>query len=368
MSVNVRMLLAEHFKSWVAENAAEGCILPDDFWVIPVPEDDPSYRDLIREGLEIIDETKLDAHFLYDGLKILIGSDREGKFACIYDEAEAIRLKPDDDWDCGIAQRHLHFLQLCWVVTNQKINSSLTIPAHIFASPPFFETDLLQYFPDIKILSVEGSHANDTPHAIAVRAVLYIEQGQLHVDKFKDEILALCCAIPEAGHDWIFDQVVYAIRSRRLSSFFLEMYKLLEFFFPMDGVFDLAKKIKFGQSGLELLEHCRVSLGWSINHQRGARAAIKYAGPAFASLCLGSDIPDNESKVPAFKEKAMEKLTEARHKLIHQDFKINHIDTKAQLVLTGSLLCFLIEAFTKYSSILATNAGEAKEPEQKALA
>ena len=244
----------------------------------------------------------------------------------------------------------LHFLQLCHLVTKYEIPAFKKIPYSLVADLPIFEDDLLPFFPKSYTLHLKDSAAHEDVWIVYLKASLLLERKHSFIFDFEGHIVEIALAVPSEGHGWIFEQLLTAVQSGRLISFYLELYKLFEFFFPLDNIFKLADRLGFANTELELLEHCRGALSWSVNHQKGARSALVYASVLFAEMCLDEQFSEPSTEM-SFKERAAEKMTNARHALTHQDFRSVAISTEELRRLTLSLMIFLQEAFKDYSNL-----------------
>lgn len=350
MSVNVTELLGKRVRAWVVSHLADGeaQTVADPFWVVPVEESDPSYPDLCKEGLGRLKGTEILGSLVHESLVFNTLKDGETYKLCIGNKNVSpsvwrISGKGDD-----FTEGELDFLQLAHLVTRNELPAAKPVPSALVKALPIFEDDVIGYFPSICVLNVSGAALSDTIEVLALKALLELEATSNHVETLRELILNVGYAIPGAGHEWIFGQLFSAVRAQRLINFYLEIYKLFEFFFPLQSIFDLADRLEYTKSELVLLGFCRNTLSWNVNHQRGARAAAGYATTAFAEVCLGEIFSGAEGQAASFKERAVEKLTTARHELTHQDFRAVSILEKDLLRLSEGLLVFLRDAFVEY--------------------
>ncbi|QCI13040.1 hypothetical protein E6B08_17420 [Pseudomonas putida] len=197
-----------------------------------------------------------------------------------------------------------------------------------------------------------------------MKVMLYIEQDKPFVRFLKDDIIELARALPQNHHDWLFSQLYSVVRSRKIENVFLGLYKILEFFFPLQNVLELKEKISFKESNLNLIRHCIDTLQWHIGHYKGAQSSVNFASPRFAEIGLdrtfthkpseaGNDNPraDAEKK---FKIKAMDYLSNIRHDLTHQNFSYKAYETDEMLRCCQALVSYLTEAFSQYSATIST--------------
>lgn len=147
-----------------------------------------------------------------------------------------------------------------------------------------FESDLEQYYPTVIAYRLCEEAGQEHTLATYTRVLLSNEPQDSPSLMFKDQLIALTLLIPEENHDWLFFQLLTLIKAKRYESLYLELYKFLEFFFPIANVFNLKNDTSYTGSPLALLESCRNQLSWNMNHNSGVRASLKYAGVKFAEI------------------------------------------------------------------------------------
>ncbi|NBB09518.1 hypothetical protein [Pseudomonas sp. SLFW] len=322
--------------------------LLEDFWVIPVNEDHPEFENLVAVGIETIRRTRVIAYRETEEYLTVIFADADGKKVIVFKRDLALF-----GWDIlgsnELTVGRAHFLQVAYMVGRFKIPASSLISRGLVASSPIFEDDIVGHFPSYLTFKLEGDAIDEEEWMTFVKVGLLIELKHAFVSDFQEKIVLVAAEIPSDGHDWIFEQLMAAFQSGRLASLYLELYKIFEFFFPLDNIYKLADRLGYLPSELELLEHCRGALSWNVNHQKGARSAILYASVAFAECCLNESYDPVEDE-SLFKSRAIEKMTTARHALTHQDFKAVSIPSSTLEVYVDALLIFLKEAFRDYSA------------------
>ncbi|MEB2621441.1 hypothetical protein [Pseudomonas sp. YuFO8] len=351
MSINIKELLSVSLRNWVGSEmiAPDGVSVAQKFWVNPVDEHDPEFKALVSEGIAKIECTRIVDSLKHDALLYVLIEDDSGRKIFISHSSGVLPEFRMDDSFSEFLDGELHFLQFAYLVTRFNVPAFQKIPHSLVDSLPIFEDDLLPYFPRVYVFDLKGSAGYDDMWVVCLKASLLLERGQSYVADFYSHIVEVALSIPSDGHDWIFEQLLTAIQSSRLISFYLELYKIFEFFFPLDSIFKLADRLDFYNSELELLGHCRGALSWNVNHQRGARSALAYATVSFAEICLDEQYCASTSEV-AFKERAAEKMTTARHSLTHQDFRSVAVSSGELHRMTLALLVFLQDAFKEYSS------------------
>lgn len=277
----------------------------------------------------------------------------EGRIFCV--SANGYLPTADDSLAFGLVESELHFLQRSAFLTLCDFSLPTEIPSRLLNGDTF-ESDIEQYFP--KVIAFRVFEEAGKEHALATysRVLLSTEPQDSPSLLFKDQLIALALLIPEENHDWLFFQLLFLIKAKRYESLYLELYKFLEFFFPIANVFNLKNDIAYTGSPLTLLESCRNQLSWNMNHNSGVRASLKYAGIKFAEILremtfvvdMSAEREDRDKKINAFKASAMDSLAELRHSLTHQNFKRTIIDRHNLIKSIESLLSFLEDAFTAY--------------------
>lgn len=355
MSVNFRDLLSIDTPKWIAKNMnpEESGKITKDFWILPMDENEPTYKETVDNSLKLIKTTRIKNKKDHDSLIFIELNDEEGGKFCVSDTVSMLPEISDLDYIEYFDLGCLDFLQKLYISTHCNLPTRSRIPVSVVGSLPVFSDDIKPFLPEIYVFIENKSELIDSMEIKSVKALLIIERNQLYVQNFKDLILDVAYQIPAEGHQWIFDQLLSAIRSNRLISFYLELYRIFEFFFPIDFIFRLADRLSYTDSELLLLTHCRETLNWNTNHHTGARSAIKYATIAFAEKCLNESF-SGQSNEEQFRGRALEKLTNARHLLTHQGFRSISLSRDDLLRLTESLLILLYDAFKEYSKILAS--------------
>lgn len=356
MSVNVKNLLSVRVPQWIEKHLATGCLtdIASPFWVIPIEESDPNYKELCSTSLSSFGKSSVVKWHSHESLIFILLNDDGNLKLCISNLDSSILMGPLPLVFKYFSSSVINFLQMVDLIAKFELPAKVKIPINLVKELPIFEDDLVGYFPDVHVLSVNDAEEEGNIFLLVLKSLLVLESDREYVKSFGDLILSVGYSIPIEGHNWIYDQLYSAIRSQRLVNFYLELYKLFEFFFPLDNIFKLAEKLGYTNSELELLQHCRGSLSWNVNHQRGARSAMSYASIGFAEACLGESFSGEKGQEVSFKERAIEKMTTARHALTHQDFRSASVKESDLSCLAKGLLLFLQDAFTLYGSKLKT--------------
>lgn len=350
MSISVTELLGVRLRNWLYANAEGNPTLSaaTSFWVEPMAGSEPGHAAAVKEGLEVLKSTRVHEWITHDSLVFIDLEDADGRKLCIGSRDGRLRGLPNGSDTSDMTD--LHFLQLAEIATKYALAPTSLVPFALISSLPIFEEDILPYMPEVRVFVLGPSEMADGFFIRTLKKLLFLESDQEYVECFRDRIVELACVMPATDHDWMLEQLLAAVVSRRLTNFYLELYKLFEFFFPLNSIFKLADTLEFTDSEIKLLAYCRDSLSWNVNHQRGARSAGTFSSAAFAEVCLGCVFSGSQDQLDSFKDRAIEKLTSARHDLTHQYFRSVSIRKADLLVCVKALLVFLEEAFEKYTN------------------
>lgn len=353
MTKNIVTFIKEPLRQWVEKNS--GAQQLPKFWLVPCDTSSPEYKSLSDEGARIFGATEWHEVEPVDDVVLRFLSVEGKPIFCLY--APDAQGEPDSTavGACGLEEIELHFLQKTRFLIDSDIPALSTIPRQIVDGETF-EADLENYFPRIHSFILQEGIDREPLMVSYVRALLSISDEGSPGCLFRENLIELALSIPEHDHEWLFYQILILARSKRYDNFYLELYKFLEFFFPIANISGLKSAISYTGSPLQLLEKCKEELKWTVNHNFGIRAASRYAGVAFAeilierSLTFESEIPREmrEKKSNSFKDKAMELLAELRHTLTHQNFKRMEVERPRLILATKSLFLFLTEAFGTY--------------------
>ncbi|MFC5475764.1 hypothetical protein [Paraherbaspirillum soli] len=358
MSTNITRFMQEDIYDWFFKNISEDVkpsfLARKDFWVVPVSTSDPEYANIVDHLKARFTATKIESCREIEGLGIAVVREGDKTLVCgAYKDGQS-KLVVSDVAIGGINPYSLSFLQKMAFVSKLDARTSNPIDSQVWKNDPIFESDVETYLPEIICFEVETESSNSSD-VLILKFLLSLELGSKNVKAFRDDLIAVMLSIPNAEHDWLAQQLLYAVLSRRDSNFYAELYKLVEFFFPLFKISKLKKSINFSGSHLKLLDICMTDLGWHVNHQLGSRLALNYASVEFAEVMLKKAFVISEDEEKRFKEDAMEKITELRHSLIHQIFKQNDPAEADITRATRSLLVFLSSSFEKYNAELANH-------------
>lgn len=376
MTQNIVTFIGQKLKALIQENLGENGDIQR-FWLQPCGTSEPTYLELVEEGKKVFEASTLDNYLDIDGVKTATIRDESRTLIMAY-STERLSQNLDSD-DFGLVVADPHFLQLAKFAVEARVTFTQPIPLRV-ANEAIFNEDLLGYFPPIMCFTIPTSDAEEHPLISFVKVMLYIEQDKEFVRSLKDEFIDLARALPPDHHDWLFSQLYSVIRSRKIENVFLGLYKILEFFFPLQNVLELREKISFKDSNLSLVRHCVETLQWHIGHYKGAKSSVNFASCAFAEICLQNtfrvqrDQEDAESssseKERKFKTKAMDLLSTVRHDLTHQNFSYRAYDNEDMLRYSAALVVYLTEAFIKYEGLSSEGSGtkQADAPDLEAIA
>lgn len=359
MSTNITKFMHGPVWDWVSVNAQlDELVEPiekKNFWIVPSALGGDEARATEKALLERFLNTKVVFQKEIDQYCFRLIVDGGSRYLLIAKvDGESINFIEDDLFEFEV--EHPTFLQQIDFIANFKIPSPVGIPGRLVVDAlskreSIFEEDLKVYFPQIVSWKISSSnpHFEDDFAVICVRAIVILTDLKSPIRGFAGLIVQLALVIPREHHDWLFDQLYFSIANRRLEYFFLGLYRMLEFFFPLKGVAALKSKIGYGGTFLELRAFCSETLGWNINHHTGARAAAFLVSEAFANICFGRTLQNSTpDAIDKHKLDAIAKISELRHMLAHQNFSDIKPDQKDLMTKTEALLTLLTEAFAAY--------------------
>jgi hypothetical protein len=353
MASSVKKFMRDDVYGWIASNIEPELKgdMPSksDFWVVPLAPDHPQYQSEIDKLLPRFEATKLGHVRIFDGLAISVLKENDRLLVCgVYQDGQKKVLKASMPYE-GLQEYELSFLQKIALLSRVDAKATRLLDPQVWRKIPIFEADIEEYFPHMICFEVGEEASKDPDDAHILKFILSLELGAANALAAKDDLVTVMLSMPESEHDWLVYQLLYATLSGRDSNFFVELYKLVEFFFPLSKVTKLKKSINFGGSYLALLNFCMNDLGWHVNHQLGSRLALNYADVSFAEIMLGKKFESSKEQEKKFKEDAMEKITNLRHSLVYQIFKKNEPHDFQVEIATRSLISFLISSFQKYN-------------------
>lgn len=353
MTKNLVTFIKGPLRSWVEKNAnAQGLTK---FWLIPCDKQSPEFDALCQEGERIFSSSEWSGVEQIDDSALNVLSVEGKSIYCFYAPGTQSELDAAAVSACGLDEIELHFLQKVSFLINNDIPATKSIPRQIVEGTAF-EADLEEYLPTIFSFALQGNIGQEPLLVSYIRTTLSVVGDGSPGFLFRESLIELALSIPEEDHEWLHCQLIVLARIKRYDNFYLELYKFLEFFFPIANISGLKSAISYSGSALELLEKCKDQLSWNVNHNFGIRAASRYAGIAFAetlyekTLTLTQEMTreERDKKIDSFKGRAMEAFAELRHSLTHQNFKRVDIDRAKIILSTRALLLFLIEAFGTY--------------------
>lgn len=360
MSRSVKTFLRGAVWTWLVKNAqlieSAAALDKERFFIVPLAPGDPGYGELTKTLIQRFSASKSVAirfadeyvfRLLMEGDDLLVLASRIDGIPLRIGEAHPFELEKGD----------ATFLQRMDFITAADLSAPAVIPARLLTdavatNSAVFENDLEPYLPSVTSwrISKGSDFYGDSFEVICVRVLINIVGSDAPARRFSGLLVQLALAMPVKDHDWLFEQLYFALTSRKSEHLFLGLYQLLEFFFPLRGIAALKQALGFNGSFLQLREHCSNALGWNINHHTGARAAAQLCSEAFADICLGRALPANSpgDVIEKHKVDAIGKISELRHLLAHQSFAARKADEEGLNVKTEALLSLLIEAFTTY--------------------
>ncbi|EON13778.1 hypothetical protein [Pandoraea sp. SD6-2] len=363
MSKNIKKFIQNDIFDWLVQNSSDPAQVAglnrNDFWVQPFAKTDSKQTEEEKQLIARFESTKVTSRQEVDLWRFRIVDESGARQVTIanirgfFETNEAEFLFP---FEIG----KLTFLQRLDFIIEMGISAVRPIPNRILLSAttskePILEADLENYLPKVEAWSIGKDDASriEGDRILISKALVNLEIDNALVRQNGLEFAELAVTMPEKDHDWLFDQVYFAISCRRPEHLYLALYRIFEFFFPMKGLMSLKAQLEFTGSMLQLREYCRASLNWNVNHQYGARAAADYGGTTFAKLCLDRELaPDaDEDTVRKLKADAIEKITELRHRLAHQTFDKEVITPDDLGKKIRAILSLLIESFGQYRAV-----------------
>jgi hypothetical protein len=363
MASKIGKFMRKEVYSWVQKNIssefATSFPKKEDFWVVPMDKEEPEYQTTVDKLIARFEDTEIQKHRSIEGIGIAVLREGNKVIVCgaYLDGSKVLSLATDVPPDLQICE--ISFLQKIAVLSKLDITAVRTIDTNIWRDGPIFEADVSIYFPQMICMQLDNDAAQDPPDATTLRFLMTLEACSNNVRKFREELIEVMLSIPIAEHDWLVYQLLYAALAGRDSNFYSELYKIVEFFFPLHKVELLKNSLKYPGETLSLLELCMADLGWHVNHQLGSRLALNYASVSFAEVMLDKTFEGGASdEQRRFKEAAMEKITTLRHSLIHQSFRQANPSAADLQRATKALLIFLASSFTTYAKAKAPLARE----------
>lgn len=364
MSKNIKQLMSQQFFPWILSNSdidvRNVSLNAEDLWIIPrtpgesTKEEKEQEKELIRR----FSKTKTISTKTIDQYHFRVVSVYEDIFIFIC-KTDGTQLKTEDTLSFDFAKAEATFLQRMDFISSLEVPSASTIPSRILTEAirnreAIFEKDLEAYLPDIIFWKTPYLlHQSDQVDVLILQALLNLQKSISPAYEYAEKLTELSLSIPTKEHEWLFDQLNFAITSRKNEYLFLGLYQLLEFFFPFKGISALKERIGYNGSFLQLRAFCSESLGWNVNHSTGAKAAAHLASEKFASICLEQSIPTDTSpeKIEKYKMDAVAKISDLRHLIAHQNFSAKPSNEEDLRLKINALITLLIDAFDSYNCI-----------------
>lgn len=356
MSKNIGKFIRNQVFDWLSENSTDPLSVSvadrSNFWISPyIPTNLEQKQNLDRLADEFA-KSKIEDTTVFDDYRFGTIVADEGLYTVV-GCLSGSGANPIRGLDETYEEQTLSFLLRLEFLSSLKIPTKTPIPSRliidsILRKEPFFERDLEPFLPDLSVWRsrVQRDEAYEVGY---VRALLAMNEVSAPISQFRELLIQLALSLPRFSHSWLFDQLLLAIASHRIEFLYLRLYRLLEFFFPMKGLIGLRDRLKFEGSVLDLRSYCDTNLAWSVNHNTGLRTCVSFSSSAFAVTCHGkSEPPGDEQAITRFKEDAMAKIAELRHKIAHQNFEKPAFGTQEVHQKTEALLIFLAEAFPTY--------------------
>ena len=353
MSVNVGDFIRGEIFDWIYNHVDSEFVKSfpskENFWVVPMASSEPDSKAVTKELLAAFKNTKLEKFRVIDGIGVAVVAQGERTIVCggYLDGLRSVSISDISSDDFQKAE--LTFLQKMLVITKMGMTSASKIGPSVWKNNPIFEADVETHFPNLSAFELNADLIGEPADVTILRFLIAVESGCVNVREFHDELIEVMLSIPFQNHDWLTEQLLHSALAGRDSGFYFELYRLVEFFFPLYKVEKLKSNLKYEGATLNLLEICMTDLGWHVNHQLGSRMALNYSTISFAEIMLDKSFDGaSEEQLKKFKEMAMEKLTELRHSLVHQNFKKIKLEPEDLRRATKSILSFLSSSFLQY--------------------
>lgn len=355
MTNNLVTFIKGPLREWVERNS-DLQQLPH-FWLVPCDKNSPDFLALCKNGDLTFSAYELRDIDSVDNVSFSSLASESTKIFCVSAFDMQSEINHENVQSCGLEIVDLHFLLKAKFLVACDSAAATKIPRQLVEGT-VFEEDLLPFLPKVHAFVLQDGVGREPSLVTYTRAFLSLNDANTPGYVFRESLLELALSIPDAEHDWLMYQLLILARSKRYDSFYLELYKFLEFFFPISNIVGLKTAISYPGTSLQLLEKCREQLSWNMNHHSGIRAATKFVGVAFAEVLRGGALtysedatePEREKKGNSWKQDAVDQLAELRHELTHQNFKRNNVDQQKVLLYIKALFVFLIEAFATYRS------------------
>ena len=352
MTNNPMNFMTNQFTKWF--NANSGGDATERVIVVPCsPDDGDVYIELVEKGTLFFKNCKWGCVIHKDDYYVLQLESENKEFFLYWNQG--FENKNIIEEKMGLIEDDCHFLSKLAFYTEFNIQPTEPLKG-LEVAGLIYEEDLVKRLPKLLTLSLDRGYEKEKFEIKLIRVLLFVELPDSKNEAIYDRVIELALSLPEKEHDWLYFELIRAIRSKKQDSMYLCLYKMLEFFFPLKNVFNFSSRISYAGSTLQLLEHCRSELNWNVNHNYGLRGAKDYASHAFCSY-LGLDIsmldrmPEDEkkkNKIDQIKSDGLEKLSTLRHALTHQNFKDFETDDEEISKCIIAIVIFLTEAFANY--------------------
>jgi len=353
MSINVKKFINTNFYDWFVSNIDDSHLSSfstrEEFWITPVDKKDPSYKDVVDDLLKRFKDTTVGGQQIVEGLALVVIREGTQVYVCgVYLDGRRTPVLSDSLVE-GLSEASLSFLQNMLINCKFGVKTKAKISPSIWRLMPIFQADLDEFTPKIVCLEVSESLKKDSDDILILKFLLSLDLPARNVIALRNEMIDVMLAIPLNGHEWLSRQFLWTAMAGRNSNFFIELYRIVEFFFPLSKISKLKDTIGFSGSNLQLLSACSSELGWNVNHALGSRLALNFATIDFAEIALAKTFSEGQPDATRkFKEDAMEKITELRHALIHQSFKEYTTEDEILARYTRAMLVFLSTSFINY--------------------
>ncbi|MDV3512836.1 hypothetical protein R1L06_19090 [Stenotrophomonas sp. C4297] len=351
MSISVKRLITEDVWKWLCGHSS---ISSDDlgkldhsaFWI---RAGEPGDETVAEESSEVdlfrkIRNVKKSSFGKFDFLRF---STKDGEFILTLDSDGALEIfNNHDDYETQPAPLLMSLL----FATKTGATATSIVPARLlieWASSEALADDLRTYLPKVILVSLSGERAK---YGLSLLSTLmdceYSTRDSSGEQWLRGELCDLALRLPDNEHEWLYADLSNAARSTHVEHKYLLIYRIFEFFFPMEGINSLRDSAQVVDTHLNLLQKCRTDLNWFWRHDTSAQAVARFAKTGrFAEPLKAAGIISEDATV----EQAASKLVSIRNQLAHQAYKFDVVDESCVRAAIASCIMLCSDAFETYN-------------------
>lgn len=351
MSISVKRFITEDVWKWLCNQSS---ISADDlgkldhrkFWI---RAGEPSAETAAEESYELDLFTKI-----RDVKKSSFGKSDFLRFST--NDGEFI-LAPDNDGALELFNNHEDYrtqqaplLMSLLFVTKTGATSTSNVPARLlieWAGSQALADDLRAYLPKVLLVSLSGERAKyGLPLLSTIMDCEYSTRGSTGEQWLRGELCDLALRLPDKEHEWLYADLSNAARSTHIEHKYLLIYRIFEFFFPMEGINSLRDSAQVVDTHLNLLQKCRTDLNWFWRHDTSAQTVARFAKTdRFTEPLKAAGIISEAATA----EQAASKLVSMRNQLAHQAYKFDVVDESYVRAAIAACIMLCSDAFETYN-------------------